>query len=87
MKGLRINKTVIELKSKGAWGELEAKHCIQRQLFTNCLRLILVFMRNSALRKSLISVFQEFFASINKIFILVERLGTRLLFYEVLRIS
>ena len=33
--------------------------------------------------KSLISVFQEFSASINKTFILAGRLGTRLSFYEV----
>ena len=43
-------------------------------------------MRNSAL-KSLTATFQEFFGSINKIFILTVRLGTRLLFYEVLRLS
>ena len=34
-------------------------------------------------QKSLISVFQEFFASINKIFILAGRLGTSLSIYEV----
>ena len=33
--------------------------------------------------KSLVSVFQEFSASINKTFILVGRLGTKLSFYEV----
>ena len=33
--------------------------------------------------KVLISVLQEFFASINKIFILAERLDTRLSFYEI----
>ena len=33
--------------------------------------------------KSLISVFQEFTATINKTFILAGRLGTRLSFYEV----
>ena len=33
--------------------------------------------------KSLISVFQEFAASINKMLILTGRLGTRLLFYKV----
>ena len=37
--------------------------------------------------KSLISVFQEIFASFNKIFILAGIMGTRLLFYEVLRLS
>ena len=34
-------------------------------------------------RKSLLSVFQEFFASIVKILILARRLGTRLSFYEM----
>ena len=33
--------------------------------------------------KSLLSVFQEFYASINNIFILPWRLGTRLSFYEM----
>ena len=33
--------------------------------------------------KSIISVFQEFSASINKTFLLAGRLGTRLSFYEV----
>ena len=37
--------------------------------------------------KSLISVFQEFFASINNIFILAGTLGTRLSFYEVWTLS
>ena len=34
-------------------------------------------------RKSLVSAFQEFSASINKNFIVTGRLGTRLSFYEV----
>ena len=33
--------------------------------------------------KSLISVFEELFTSIDKIFILAGRLGTKLSFYEV----
>ena len=57
------------------------------QSLTKYLRLTLVFMWNSALRESLLSVFQEFFASINKIFILVGGLGARLSFYRVLRFS
>ena len=41
-------------------------------------------MSNKALQeKSLISIFQEIFTSIDKIFILVGRLGTRLSFYKV----
>ena len=52
------------------------------QSFTEYLRLTLVFMYSS-LREKLISVFQEFFASITKIFILAGGLGTRLSFYGV----
>ena len=37
--------------------------------------------------KSLLSVFQEFSSSINKTFILVGKLGTRLLLYGVLTLS
>ena len=33
--------------------------------------------------KNLISVFQQFFASVDKIIILAERLGTTLSFYEI----
>ena len=40
-------------------------------------------MVSSALRESLICVFQMPFASIDKIFILAGRLGTRLSFYGV----
>ena len=40
-------------------------------------------MSNSALREILITVFQEIFASMNKIFILAERQGSRVSFYEV----
>ena len=53
------------------------------QSFTGYLTLTLVFMLNSAHEKSLISVSQEFFASINKIFILVVGLGSGLSFYGV----
>ena len=53
------------------------------QSFTGYLRLTLVFLWNSVLRKGLIFVFQEFFANINKIFNLEGRQGTRLLFHGV----
>ena len=63
-------------------------HTVETQIrslqpITRYLRLNLLFMRNSALRISLISVFQESFASINKVFILLKRLGTRQSFCEV----
>ena len=57
------------------------------QSLTGYLRLALFLCEIAHYRKSLISVFQEFFASINKVFILAGRLGTRLLFYEVLGLS
>ena len=87
VKGLRVTTIVKEIKFEGVWSELEAKICFQRESFTKYMRLTLVFMQNSALRKSLISVFQKFFATINKIFILAGRLGTKLLFCEFLRLS
>ena len=45
-----------------------------------CLGLALVSMWNSALRGSLISGFQDFFASIGKTFILARGLGAGLSF-------
>ena len=83
MNGLRVSKILKEIKFYGVWDELEAKKYFQRQPFIKYLRLTLVSMRNRALGKSLISVLQRFFASIDKIFILAGRLGTRLSFYEV----
>ena len=65
------------------WGELEAKKYFQNQSLKKYSRLTLVSMENSALQKNLISVFQEFFGSIHKIYTLVQRLGTGLSFYEV----
>ena len=47
----------------------------------------LVFMWNSALRGSSISIFQDFFTSIDKMFFLEGRLCTRLSFSEVLKFS
>ena len=84
MKGLTVTRIVKEINGEGVWGDLEAKNCFQRQSFTKYLRLTLAFMRNSALREKFL---RKFFDSINKIFILAGKLGTRLLFYEVLRRS
>ena len=41
------------------------------------------YVKKRLLRRSLISVFQEFFASVNKMFNLAWRRGTGLSFYEV----
>ena len=57
------------------------------QSFTKYFRLILVLCEIAHYGKSLISVFQRFFATINKIFILAGRLSTRLSFYEVFRLA
>ena len=83
MKGFRVTKMVKEIKFEGVWGRVRSKKCFQRQPFTIYLRLTLVFMWNSIVGNGLISVFQEFFASIKKMLILAGRLGTRLSFYGV----
>ena len=83
MKGIRIIENAKEIKIKGVLGELESKKGFQRETVTKRLKLTLVFMRSSTLQEKFNSVFQELFASINKFFNLVGRLGTRLSFYEV----
>ena len=73
-------------------GKLE----LSKQLYSLCVILItilakiylrqtLVLVWNSALRKSSTSIFEQFFASIDKILIFWGRLGTRLWLYEGLR--
>ena len=76
MKGLIDSKNVKEINFVGVWGELESKEIFQYlKLHFSCETVHNV--------KSLISVFQEFSASINKTFILAGRVGTRLSFHEV----
>ena len=62
------------------YGLLSTKHL---QPFSKYLRLTLFSMWNSALGGNLISVLQGLFASMDKMFTLEGRLGTRLSFYEV----
>ena len=84
MKDLRVIKIVKETKFEGVCSELEAKKCFHRQLFTKYLRLTPVSLWNSAhYDKSLISILQEGFASIDEIFIWERRLGIRLSFYDL----
>ena len=85
MKGLRVTKIVKEVKFEGALRELNKKKIPETIIYKTYETL--VYMWNSALRESLISAFQEFFTSTNKIFILVGRLGTMLSFFEVFRLS
>ena len=76
VKGLTVTKIVKQINFEEVWGELEAKSCFQNQFRTKYLRQTLVFMWNSGLREGSISIFKEFCASIDKIFILGGRLAT-----------
>ena len=78
MKVLRVNKIFKESKFKGVWGQLKSRKGFQRESLTKYVRITLVFMRNGAYGKNLVSIFQEFFVSINEIFILARRLGARI---------
>ena len=51
MKDLRITKTVKEIGFEEVGDESQEKNRFQRQSFTKYLRLTLVFMLNSVLRK------------------------------------
>ena len=76
MQGLSVIK---ETKFECIWSKLERKKYVQRQPFTKYLRLTLEIVHYG---KSLISVVQESFNSIDKIFILAGILDTKLSFYE-----
>ena len=65
MKGIKVTEIGKEVKFKRVWGKLEPEKGFERPSVTKYLRLTLVFMWISALWKGLISVLQEFFASIN----------------------
>ena len=86
-KALKLLKLGKKLSLKEFGGKLEPEKGFERPSVRKYLRLTLVFMWISALRKGLISVLQEFFASINKFFHLTGRLGTRLSFFGVLALS
>ena len=69
--------TLATIKLRHILSLIHSHPCLGLQSFTKYLRL--VFMRNSeivTMSKGVISVFQEFFASINKIFILAGGLHT-----------
>ena len=59
------------------------KLSLNLQSVTKHLRLTLVLPEIAHYGKSLFSIFQEFFARIDKILILAGRLHTRVSFYEV----
>ena len=82
MKSLIVTKIVKEINFEEVWDELESKKDFQRQSVTKYLRLTPFFKCNSEKGKNLISIFQEFFARNDKIFILGGGLHTRVSFYE-----
>ena len=80
VKDLRVTKIVKEIKFEGAWGELECKKMFPEAIIDK------IFEKSSGCEiahcgKSLFSVFQEFFASIDKTFTFAGRLGAGLSFY------
>ena len=76
-KALELPKILrkLSLKRSGASSN-------QKQVSRDNQRLALVFARNSALQGKFIYIFQEFFARIDKIFILAGRLRTGVSFYS-----
>ena len=73
----------LSLKSlNNSWGNSNTVF-LMLQSVTKYFRLTLVFCEKLNYGKNLIAFFRNFFASINKIFILAGGLGTRLSFYSV----
>ena len=87
MKEIGAPKIVKEIKFERVWDELKAKNCFQRKSFTKFLRLTQVFMRNRALPEKFNFYVSKLLLVLRKLLFLAGRLGTRLLFYKVLRIS
>ena len=95
-KGFLRGKTTLKIyilkvvflkrKRRSATKKIEVS-LINLQSLTKYLGVILVFIRNSALQEKFNFCFSRFFISINKNCVLVRRLGTRLLFYQVSRLS
>ena len=87
MKGLRVTKCIKKKKKKrikfeGVCYALKSKKSLQRQSVTKYLRLQ-VSCEIEYYEKSLSAIFLNFFASINKSFILAGIMRTRISFYEV----
>ena len=72
---------------KGPGGKLGAKYYLRRQSWPGYFRQTVDLCEIAPYRKIPISIFQEFFASVDKILILEAGLSARLQFYEVLRSS
>ena len=86
MKGLGITKIAKGIKFEDACCKLEDKFCFQtiiHKIFPTNFSFFVKKVRYYGI--GLMSVFQEFFTSLNKIFNLPERLGSNLSFHENLR--
>ena len=83
MKVLKDNTIVGETKFGEVLGELEANNVSRDNHSQNIWDKLWFSFETAHYLKSLIFVFQEFFACIDKIFILIGRLGNRLSFNEV----
>ena len=77
MKGLGVAKIVKRIMFEGVWGKLKQKSVPRDNHSQKISSGIADY------GKSLISVFQEVFASLENVFILAGTLGTRLSFYKI----
>ena len=77
MKGLRVTNIVKEIPFGGIWGELFSKVGFQRQSVTKYFRLTLALPETAHCGKSLICIFHQFFARIDKIFTSTGTLHTK----------
>ena len=77
MKGLRVTNIVKEIPFGGIWGELFSKVAFQRQSVTKYLRLTRALPETAHCEESLICIFQQFFARIEKVLISTGTLHTR----------
>ena len=87
MKGLRVTKIFKEIKFERVWNELESKKFFRDNNSQNTWEWLEFSSDIAHNGKGLISVFAEFFASINKNFTLTERLATWLLLCQVYTLS
>ena len=87
VKGLRVTKIFKEIKFEGVWNELESKKFFRDNNSQNICEQFKVSSDIAHNGKGLISVFAEFFASINKNFTLTERLLNWLSLCEVCALS
>ena len=83
LKPLELPKFLNKSNLKGRGGELEGKSSLQRQSWQKYLtQTVFFFCEIARYEKNSISIFQEFFVSIDKSLISGARLSTRLQFMK-----